>query len=66
MSLVAEILDRLTGIAIVREKLADIAGKSERLSDAVLDHERRLIRLETILFPPRGGAPETSRRLPRK
>lgn len=58
-------LDRLTGIAIVREKLADVATKSERLGDAVLDHERRLIRLETTLFPSRGGTTATRRRLPR-
>ena len=54
MSLITEILDRLTGIAIVREKLSETARTTDRLADAVLDHEKRLVRLETTLFPPSG------------
>ena len=67
MSLVTEILDRLTGIAIVSEKLAETARKVDRLADALLNHERRLIQLETMLFPPAAVAPKRGgRSLPKK
>ncbi len=63
MSLITKILDRLSSIAIVREKLAETAQKADRLADAALDHERRLVRVETTVFP----APAAPRkRLPRK
>jgi hypothetical protein len=63
MRIVTGILDRLTGIAVVRETLAETAQKVDRLADALLDHERRLVRLETIVHPPAGG---TRKRLPSK
>lgn len=66
MSLVTEILDRLTGIAVVRERLGETGQKVDRLADAVLDHEKRLIRLETTLFPPAAGPARAGKALPKK
>lgn len=43
-----EILERLSGIHPVREKLDRVAVNLERTQDLLLDHERRLVRLETI------------------
>ncbi|MEW5889166.1 MAG: hypothetical protein AB1768_08940 [Pseudomonadota bacterium] len=66
MSLVAEILDRLTGIAIVRDRLGETGLKVDRLADALLDHEKRLIRIETTLFPPGARPPRGGKALPKK
>ena len=46
MSLVTEMLDRLSGIAAVREHLNMTSQRVEKLADIMIDHERRLIRLE--------------------
>ncbi len=46
MSLVTEILDRLSSIAAVREQLNMTSQRVEKLADMLIDHERRLIRLE--------------------
>jgi hypothetical protein len=51
MSLITEILNRLSGIATVREHLNMTSQRVEKLADLMIDHERRLIRLET-------GAPQ--------
>ena len=48
MSLVTEILDRLSGVAVVREKLSETSQKVNTLAAWVLDHEKRLTRLETL------------------
>lgn len=48
MSLVTEILDRLSGVAVVREKLSETSRKVNTLAAWVLDHEKRLTRLETL------------------
>jgi hypothetical protein len=65
---VTEILDRLTGIAIVREKLTATGRTVDRLANAVLDHETRLVRLETTIFPPHTGNIQRSSKplLPKK
>jgi hypothetical protein len=62
MSLLTDILDRLSGVAVVRERLAETALRVDRLADHVLDHERRLARLETLVLEPR---PEGARALRR-
>ena len=49
MSVLTDILDRLSGVAVVRERLMDTAKRVDQMSDHVLDHERRLIRIETLL-----------------
>jgi len=43
-----EVLDRLSGIHPVREKLDLVIRRVEKLADLTLDHERRLVRIETI------------------
>jgi len=53
MSLMSEILDRLSGVTIVRERLGETAQRVERLAERLLDHERRLARLETLILEPR-------------
>ena len=51
MSVLTDILDRLTGISMVAERLGETGRKLDRLGEAVLDHEKRLIRLETLAPP---------------
>lgn len=53
MSLVTEILGRLSGIAAVREHLNMTSRRVEKLADLMIDHERRLIRLEAGTPPPK-------------
>lgn len=57
MSLISEILDRLSGVAVVRERLAETSRRVERLAEHLLDHERRLARLEAMVLesPPPGA-----------
>jgi hypothetical protein len=43
-----ELYERLSGINLVRTKVADLSRQIERLADTVLDHEKRLIRIETL------------------
>jgi len=62
VSLITELLDRLSGITAVRERLADTARRVDALADRLLDHERRITRLETLGSQPLSGGP----RLPRK
>lgn len=60
MSLVTKILDRLSGIAAVREHLNMTSQHVEKLADLLIDHERRLIRLEAGA-PPHKPAPRLRR-----
>lgn len=62
MSLVSEILDRLSGVSIVRERLGETAQRVERLAERLLDHERRLARLETLILEPRPRGTKRARR----
>lgn len=65
MSLVTEILDRLTGIAVVRTKLDQTTDRVETMGAWLLDHEKRMVRLEARADIP-GGATAKAKRLPRK
>jgi hypothetical protein len=60
VSVVTEILDRLSGIAVVRERLAETGKRVDSLAEHLLDHERRLTRLEVLIAEPvkggRGGS----------
>lgn len=47
MSVITEVLDRLSGIAVVRAKLEQTTQNVDKLGDWVLDHEKRLTALET-------------------
>lgn len=58
MSLVMEVLERLSGIAIVREKLNDTAQRVDRVGAWLLDHERRIVRLEEREAQGPGDSPE--------
>ena len=46
MSMVTDILERLSGIAVVREKLNDTTQRMEKVADWLLDHEKRITKLE--------------------
>ncbi len=62
MSAVTDLLDRLSGVAVVRERLGDTAKRVEALAERFVDHERRITRLETLAQPE----PPRSGRLPHK
>jgi hypothetical protein len=51
LSLITELLDRLSGVAVVRERLGDAVKRVDALAERLVDHERRLTRLE-VLVPP--------------
>ncbi len=61
MSTIAEILDRLSGVAILKERLAETNRNVDRSLAWLLDHEKRRIRLEAA-----GQAVPAAPRLPRK
>lgn len=73
MSSVSELLDRLSGIAVVRERLSETVRRVEQLAEIVYQHDSRLTRIETIMEAARqraGQRPATAiakrPRLPRK
>ena len=63
MSTIAEILDRLSGVAVLKERLSETNRNVERSLAWLLDHEKRLIQLEASRQAPALPAPP---RLPRK
>lgn len=65
MSLVTEILDRLTGIAIVRAKLDETTQRVETIGAWLLDHEKRILRLEASIERAASAVPRP-KRLPKK
>lgn len=55
MSVITEILDRLSGVEVLKEKLRDTAsrleewaGRAVELDRQVQDVDRRLVRIETL------------------
>ena len=72
MTVITEILDRLSGVEVVKEKLRDTGVRVEQLAQRVLeldrqvrDVDRRLVRIETfaeIAKAQRGGP----RKLPKR
>jgi hypothetical protein len=46
MSVITEILERLSGITVVRERLNDTTRRIDKLAEWMLDHEKRLIAIE--------------------
>jgi hypothetical protein len=46
MSLLTELLERLAGVAMLKEKVGDTAERVERLSDWLLELDRRVARIE--------------------
>ncbi len=53
MSGIGEILDRLSGVAVVKEQIAAVKSELARILPLLVDHERRLTRLETRSEPSR-------------
>ncbi|MGI9026557.1 MAG: hypothetical protein ACR2GP_13465 [Burkholderiaceae bacterium] len=60
MSVITEILDRLSGISAVRERLGETARSVDRSLAWILDHEKRLIRLEERSPSPAPAESRTS------
>jgi hypothetical protein len=52
MSLIQEIFDRLSGVSALRDRLNDLRATMQDQQRFLLDHERRLARLEAA--PPSG------------
>ena len=55
MSVITEILDRLSGVEVVKEKLRDTGARIEQMADRLValdrqvqDVDRRLVRIETF------------------
>lgn len=46
MSALTDIIDRLSGVAIVKERLAETSKNVDRSLNWLLDHEKRLVMLE--------------------
>jgi hypothetical protein len=65
MSLVTDILDRLSHLAVVKAQLDTTAGEVRRMSDWLLDLEKRVVRLESATPPSARPTPKRPR-LPRK
>jgi hypothetical protein len=68
MSLVSDILDRLSGVAVVKAELEQTAKRLDRLADLLLNHETRLARVEGALAATSGVMPaahSTPKRLPK-
>lgn len=61
MSVVKEILERLSGVHVVSEKLDMTIDRVKALSEHILDHEKRLVRIETRLEDQ--SAPTPPRRI---
>jgi hypothetical protein len=52
MSLVTDLLERLAGVAALREKLNETASRVDRLAEWTLELDRRVTRLEPVSAPP--------------
>ncbi len=57
MSLVSDILDRLSGVAVVKAELEQTAKRLDRLADLMMNHETRIARVEGALAATVGVAP---------
>jgi hypothetical protein len=60
MSLIQEMLDRLSGVAALRDRLNDIRASLQDHQRFLLDHERRLARLEGLRPGPKRGLSKSS------
>lgn len=64
MSAITDILDRLSGVAILKERMGEINKNLDRSQVWLFDHEKRLIRLEAL--NPAVASKAKTPRLPRK
>jgi hypothetical protein len=46
MSLVTDILDRLSGVSLVKAELENTSKRIDRLCEVIMNHETRIARLE--------------------
>jgi hypothetical protein len=53
VSVVTELLERLAGVALLKQKVDDTAERVERLADWTLELDRRVTRIESVRRPPR-------------
>jgi len=73
MSVITDILDRLSGVEVVKEKLRETGNRVERLAQRLvdLDHQvqevdRRVVRIETFVEVASGRARQAApRKLPK-
>lgn len=61
MSVLDRILTGLKELVVMREDLARLGNSLRELAGDVRDHERRLIRIETMIEMSRGGPPALPR-----
>lgn len=66
MSTVKDILERLSGVHVVGAKLDITMDRVEKLSDWLLDHERRIVNLEAVGSSRTAGVRSKQTPLPRK
>ena len=57
MSLVSEILDRLTGLSALRERVDRTSDQVEKLAEWNLELDRRVTRMEASVTAPRSAKP---------
>ena len=61
MSVIMDILDRLSGVAIVKERVLETSRNVDRATAWLLDHEKRILHLESrtdgVSPPPRPPLP---------
>jgi hypothetical protein len=60
MSVITEILNRLSGIAALKERLAAQQSILDKHDEWLFDHEKRLLQLEAA--PPAASAPRRAAR----
>jgi hypothetical protein len=68
LSLISDILDRLSGVAVVKAELEQTAKRLDRLADLMMNHETRLARVEGVLAATTGVVPaahSSTKRLPK-
>ena len=60
MSLIQEMLDRLSGVSALRDRVNDLRDTMREQQRFLLDHERRLARLEGAQPPQKRGLSKPS------
>jgi hypothetical protein len=68
VSLISDILDRLSGVTVVKAELEQTAKRLDRLADLMMNHETRLARVEGALAATSAiasAAHSSTRRLPK-
>ena len=61
MSVWDDLKDNLRKIILMESRLDGVAGAVDRLGDQVFDHEKRLVRIETMIEMAQGRAERRSK-----